>query len=129
MNKHWILTNKQITLPRFILIQIMYFKKRTIYKRDFSPRFTVCEKMEVRGAAIFFICVSWFSLGLAEYVEVRVKGVTSIATTDDNFICATLDWWPADKCDYDQCPWGKAGIFNLVCSVFFSIEHCLSPYS
>ncbi|XP_068326528.1 heparanase-like protein 2 [Pyrus communis] len=69
--------------------------------------------MEVRGAAIFFICVSWFSLGLAEYVEVRVKGVTSIATTDDNFICATLDWWPADKCDYGQCPWGKAGIFNL----------------
>lgn len=95
----------------------------------FIPDLLCEKKMEVRGAAIFFICVSWFSLGLAEYVEVRVKGVTSIATTDDNFICATLDWWPADKCDYGQCPWGKAGIFNLVCIVFFSIEHCLSPYS
>ncbi|KAF5733935.1 hypothetical protein HS088_TW16G00376 [Tripterygium wilfordii] len=29
-----------------------------------------------------------------ENVEVRVKSVTSIAKTDDNFVCATLDWWP-----------------------------------
>lgn len=20
-------------------------------------------------------------------------------------ICAALDWWPADKCDYERCPW------------------------
>ncbi|KAG8654197.1 hypothetical protein MANES_05G107950v8 [Manihot esculenta] len=37
----------------------------------------------------------------------------SIATTDDNFICVALDWWPSSKCNYDHCPWGQAGIFTL----------------
>ncbi|KAJ1389828.1 Glycoside hydrolase, family 79 [Sesbania bispinosa] len=49
----------------------------------------------------------------AEDVKVTVKGVTTIAKTDENFICATLDWWPSNKCDYDQCPWAQAGILNL----------------
>ncbi|OVA00754.1 Glycoside hydrolase [Macleaya cordata] len=59
------------------------------------------------------ILVTRFSLVFAEDVTVTVQGVTSIATTDDNFVCATLDWWPEGKCDYGQCPWGKAGILNL----------------
>ncbi|XP_071937503.1 uncharacterized protein [Coffea arabica] len=69
--------------------------------------------------AVFLDCVLltwWLCLSLAaaaEQVKVKVKGVTSIAKTDGNFICATLDWWPEDKCDYNQCPWGKAGILNL----------------
>lgn len=50
----------------------------------------------------------------AEKVDVFVRGVTSIAKTDDDFICATVDWWPSSKCDYGQCPWGQAGILNLV---------------
>ncbi|XP_052185237.1 heparanase-like protein 2 [Diospyros lotus] len=48
-----------------------------------------------------------------EDVAVKIEGVTSIAKTDDNFVCATLDWWPANKCDYNQCPWGNAGVLNL----------------
>ena len=70
--------------------------------------------------AVFLLgCVllTWWlclSLAAAAEVKVKVKGVTSIAKTDGNFICATLDWWPEDKCDYNQCPWGKAGILNLV---------------
>lgn len=47
-------------------------------------------------------------------VTVTVKGVTAVAETDDNFVCATLDWWPPDKCNYNQCPWGKASVLNLV---------------
>ncbi|KAF9626521.1 hypothetical protein IFM89_034455 [Coptis chinensis] len=53
------------------------------------------------------------SISLAEDVIVKVESVTNIATTDDNFVCATIDWWPADKCNYNQCPWEKAGLFNL----------------
>ncbi|PPS18633.1 hypothetical protein GOBAR_AA01935 [Gossypium barbadense] len=48
-----------------------------------------------------------------EKVEVVVEGATSIAQTDEDFICVTLDWWPTNKCDYDQCPWGQVGLFNL----------------
>ncbi|KAL3511069.1 hypothetical protein ACH5RR_030470 [Cinchona calisaya] len=72
-----------------------------------------------RSSVFLLSCVvllSWrfcSSLAAAEQVKVKVKGVPSIAKTDDNFICATLDWWPENKCDYNQCPWGKAGLFNL----------------
>lgn len=61
----------------------------------------------------------------AEDAKVTVQGVTSIANTDDNFVCATIDWWPVNKCDYDQCPWGKAGLLNLVFfPLFFFFLSC-----
>ncbi|CAN4122103.1 unnamed protein product [Withania somnifera] len=55
----------------------------------------------------------FFNLCNSDELKIMVKGVTSTAQTDDNFICATLDWWPENKCDYNQCPWGKAGLLNL----------------
>lgn len=60
----------------------------------------------------------------AEDVKVTVQGVTSIANTDDNFVCATIDWWPINKCDYNQCPWGKSGVLNLVFFSFFLFSPC-----
>ncbi|GAB2297157.1 hypothetical protein Dimus_031269 [Dionaea muscipula] len=66
--------------------------------------------------SFFFMVSTWhFTMCLAEEkdVVVTIRTVTSIARTDDNFICATLDWWPPQKCDYGQCPWGKAGIIKL----------------
>ncbi|CAH9119824.1 unnamed protein product [Cuscuta europaea] len=61
-----------------------------------------------------FLVASWIlSVCLADRVNLNVRGVTSIAQTDDNFVCATLDWWPENKCNYNQCPWGKSGIPNL----------------
>ncbi|KAK4479814.1 hypothetical protein RD792_015352 [Penstemon davidsonii] len=79
------------------------------------------------GSRILICCVllSVFGLSLAEEVKLSIKGVTSIAKTDDNFICATLDWWPEDKCDYNQCPWGKAGILNLVFLVIDFLYFCI----
>lgn len=56
-----------------------------------------------------------------EEVKVSVSSAISIAKTDDNFICTTLDWWPKDKCDYDQCPWGNAGLLNLVISLILPL--------
>ncbi|XP_054823516.1 heparanase-like protein 1 [Prosopis cineraria] len=73
--------------------------------------------METKKIIAFFcVLVTLFSLSSLSYsdnVDLNVKVVTSIATTDENFICATLDWWPSDKCDYDQCPWKGVGMFNL----------------
>ncbi|WOL00508.1 heparanase-like protein 3 [Canna indica] len=42
-----------------------------------------------------------------------VDGKVAIAETDEDFICATLDWWPPEKCDYGTCSWGLASMLNL----------------
>ncbi|KAM0951407.1 putative glycosidase [Dioscorea sansibarensis] len=49
----------------------------------------------------------------SEDVTIIVRGSATISETDDNFVCATLDWWPPEKCNYNQCPWGQASILNL----------------
>ncbi|KAF2311224.1 hypothetical protein P3X46_031159 [Hevea brasiliensis] len=48
-----------------------------------------------------------------KYGTIVVDGTMTVAETDDNFICATLDWWPHDKCDYNQCPWHNSSVINL----------------
>ncbi|KAJ1258272.1 hypothetical protein BS78_10G062400 [Paspalum vaginatum] len=42
-----------------------------------------------------------------------VDGRRAVAATAEDFVCATLDWWPPDKCDYGTCAWGRAGLLNL----------------
>ncbi|XVF85848.1 hypothetical protein PTKIN_Ptkin17bG0150700 [Pterospermum kingtungense] len=69
--------------------------------------------MDSKSIICSMIILSWWSLSFAEDVRVVIQGATSIAKTDDNFVCVTLDWWPTEKCNYNQCPWGKAGLFNL----------------
>ncbi|XP_019167021.1 PREDICTED: heparanase-like protein 1 isoform X2 [Ipomoea nil] len=54
-----------------------------------------------------------FSGQAVEYAGLVIDTTTRIADTDANYICATLDWWPHDKCNYDQCPWGLASAMNL----------------
>uniref|UniRef100_A0A1J3D3Z1 Heparanase-like protein 3 n=1 Tax=Noccaea caerulescens TaxID=107243 RepID=A0A1J3D3Z1_NOCCA len=44
---------------------------------------------------------------------VFVYGRAAVGTIDDDFICATLDWWPPEKCDYGTCAWDHASILNL----------------
>ncbi|KAL2319976.1 hypothetical protein Fmac_028945 [Flemingia macrophylla] len=68
--------------------------------------------MDVK-VSLCYLVLLLFSLSSAEDVKLGVKRVTSIAITDNNFICATLDWWPANKCNYGDCPWGQTGILNL----------------
>lgn len=63
-------------------------------------------------ANLFLFC---FAQCLGESVEgtVLINGNSSIARTDEQFICATLDWWPPTKCDYGRCSWGLASVLNL----------------
>ncbi|KAJ4813756.1 Heparanase [Rhynchospora pubera] len=44
---------------------------------------------------------------------ISIETRSFIASTDHDFICATLDWWPPEKCDYGTCGWGLASILNL----------------
>ncbi|XP_074587681.1 heparanase-like protein 3 [Curcuma longa] len=44
---------------------------------------------------------------------VVIDTASPIAVTDEDFICATLDWWPPEKCDYGTCSWGLASMLNL----------------
>ncbi|KAJ7547497.1 hypothetical protein O6H91_08G088500 [Diphasiastrum complanatum] len=46
-------------------------------------------------------------------VTVIINGGSTIAKVDANFLCATLDWWPPEKCDYGTCSWGNASLLNL----------------
>ncbi|KAJ0039268.1 hypothetical protein Pint_23534 [Pistacia integerrima] len=92
-----------------------FLKEMYIERNSFRPGVNPIgfhKVLEIKAVS-FLLLLTLFSLCLAEDVKVAVQGVTSIGTTDDNFVCATLDWWPVNKCDYDQCPWGKAGILNL----------------
>lgn len=54
------------------------------------------------------------SAQIVEYATIVFDGTEAVANTDDNYICATIDWWPPEKCNYRQCPWGSASILNLV---------------
>jgi len=56
-----------------------------------------------------------------ERTTLVIDGSRRIAETDENFICATLDWWPPEKCNYDQCPWGYASLINLVYKTTLSL--------
>ncbi|KAH7660711.1 heparanase 1 protein [Dioscorea alata] len=62
---------------------------------------------------LFFYLLSGIIAKNSEDVTIIVRGSATIAETDDNFVCATLDWWPPEKCNYNQCPWGQASILNL----------------
>ncbi|KAF9667674.1 hypothetical protein SADUNF_Sadunf15G0048200 [Salix dunnii] len=47
------------------------------------------------------------------HATISIDGTATVAVIDDNFVCATLDWWPHDKCNYNQCPWGYSSVTNM----------------
>ncbi|XP_066371033.1 heparanase-like protein 3 [Miscanthus floridulus] len=80
----------------------------------------------------------WFLAALLRPGGAAAAGQPSVATVDarlavaatgEDFVCATLDWWPPDKCDYGTCAWGRAGLLNLDLSnkVLLNAVRAFSP--
>lgn len=65
------------------------------------------------------------SSAVEEKGTVFVYGRAAVGTVDEDFICATLDWWPPQKCDYGTCAWDHASILNLV---FFFLSFTFLPF-
>ncbi|CAI9767685.1 unnamed protein product [Fraxinus pennsylvanica] len=67
--------------------------------------------------ALFFVLLLVFSTSILaqdlDDARLVIDANTTIAETDDNYICATIDWWPHDKCNYNQCPWKFSSVINL----------------
>ncbi|CAN4100391.1 unnamed protein product [Withania somnifera] len=62
---------------------------------------------------IFLALRPAFLAQIVEDTEFVIDGFVKIAETDDHYVCATLDWWPKEKCNYNDCPWGSASLINL----------------
>jgi len=70
-----------------------------------------------------FLFLASIQVTLSKDIEhglLLVNGAQAKAETDDNFICATIDWWPHDKCNDGYCSWGDSSIVNLVSIFVFS---------
>lgn len=60
---------------------------------------------------------------------VFIDGTSPIGRTDSDFICATMDWWPPEKCDYGTCSWDHSSMLNLDLNniVFLNAIKAFSP--
>lgn len=61
-------------------------------------------------------------------VTVIISGSSLLGETNEDFVCATIDWWPPEKCNYNQCPWGQASVLNLVSCIISSISMACFTY-
>ncbi|KAE8669057.1 Heparanase-like protein 3 [Hibiscus syriacus] len=71
------------------------------------------------GSFCFWFCFVVLSFASSQVANASVEGTVfingkvPIGRIDEDFICATLDWWPPEKCDYGTCSWGLAGLLNM----------------
>ncbi|KAF2287248.1 hypothetical protein GH714_039440 [Hevea brasiliensis] len=81
---------------------------------SFISRF-MANPTKLHFAAIKRVLSSVFGASQSTEGTVFINGTASIGATDHDFICATLDWWPPDKCDYGTCSWAE--LLFLICAV------------
>ncbi|KAI5679624.1 hypothetical protein M9H77_00851 [Catharanthus roseus] len=84
----------------------------------------------------FFLCFFSFSFFSCVYSQngtsqgfVFINGENAIGRIDKDFICATMDWWPPEKCDYGTCSWDHSSFLNLDLNniVFLNAIKAFSP--
>jgi len=46
-------------------------------------------------------------------ISTVIVGERMISTTNENFVCVTMDWWPKEKCDYGHCPWHNSSMLSI----------------
>jgi len=81
---------------------------------------TAIDSVNMRHCLALFLFLASLQVTLSKDIEhglLLVNGAQAKAETGDNFICATIDWWPHDKCNDGYCSWGPSSIVNLV-SIF-----------
>lgn len=63
-----------------------------------------------------FLLLASLQVTLSKDIEhglLLVNGAQAKAETDDNFICATIDWWPPESCNFGFCSWAHSSIVTL----------------
>ncbi|EFJ07718.1 hypothetical protein SELMODRAFT_133100 [Selaginella moellendorffii] len=50
---------------------------------------------------------------VARAAVVEINTSNTIWRVSEGFLCATLDWWPAEKCDYGTCSWKDASLLTM----------------
>ncbi|XP_051115611.1 heparanase-like protein 2 [Andrographis paniculata] len=71
-------------------------------------------RLQIRSSIlVFFVLVPAILAHKSEKTSLVVDTNATVAETDANYICATLDWWPPEKCNYGNCPWGLSSVINL----------------
>ena len=83
-----------------------------------------CLSVRMAGVCLWLFL---FSLSLdfvyseSENGRVWIDGERKIAETDTNFVCATIDWWPPQKCDFGTCSWDHSSLLSVV-TFFFHLH-------
>ena len=61
---------------------------------------------------------------------IAVLDASRVSHVSERFLCATLDWWPGDKCDYGRCPWAGGSMLDadLDDPLLVNAARALSPF-
>ncbi|CAL0327828.1 unnamed protein product [Lupinus luteus] len=72
-------------------------------------------RIKVLGLFLWVLYIESLSLicGASVKGTIVINESSVIGNIDNDFVCATLDWWPPEKCDYGRCSWGLASLLNL----------------